>query len=319
VRGNLELRSMSIRLGILRKYWDAVIGNWEQLYDLPHPNPLPGGEGAREEGGITMAIMTNTAIESDITCIKCGYNLRGLSSNGLCPECGNGIAISLQGRKLSDADPAWRRKLSNGARLQILFNSMSLFTVLRAIALNFHFTDMTRNLPGRYFVWQMTILGVLDWTSVWLLTAPEPIQRPIETLDLRQCLRIVCTCLMVSSIFDLIFTGSGRSIFLGVFFVGRCALVAGTFCLFYVYLIRLTQRIPSPTLVLEIKILVFSKGIFLAGYYAVLFSLRRFTTLYLIDLVKLGTFLSLIFGAWLIWIMVRLNREFRVQLNPPIF
>src|SRR5258707_253928 len=30
-------------------------------------------------------------IETDLACIKCAYNLRTLSSNGTCPECGSPV------------------------------------------------------------------------------------------------------------------------------------------------------------------------------------------------------------------------------------
>jgi len=35
-------------------------------------------------------------ISFDVHCVKCEYNLRGLSETGLCPECGSSIAVSLR-------------------------------------------------------------------------------------------------------------------------------------------------------------------------------------------------------------------------------
>ena len=37
------------------------------------------------------------ALASDLACRKCGYHLRGLPTNGMCPECGTPVAISLRG------------------------------------------------------------------------------------------------------------------------------------------------------------------------------------------------------------------------------
>jgi hypothetical protein len=41
------------------------------------------------------AIQSDT-IEDDVKCVSCGYNLRGLSPQGRCPECGSGIAQSIK-------------------------------------------------------------------------------------------------------------------------------------------------------------------------------------------------------------------------------
>jgi len=46
--------------------------------------------------------------------MACGYNLRGLPSGGLCPECGEPIARSLEGKPLSLDDPIWSRNLFFG-------------------------------------------------------------------------------------------------------------------------------------------------------------------------------------------------------------
>src|SRR5437773_4957771 len=35
-------------------------------------------------------------IQRDLKCVKCGYNLRGLSENGKCPECEASITATIQ-------------------------------------------------------------------------------------------------------------------------------------------------------------------------------------------------------------------------------
>ena len=47
---------------------------------------------------MTVAAITSEktyAIEQDVKCRECGYNLRGLGSTGTCPECGGAISFSL--------------------------------------------------------------------------------------------------------------------------------------------------------------------------------------------------------------------------------
>lgn len=50
----------------------------------------------------------------DLLCIHCGYNLRGLSPDRRCPECGTPIAKSLRGDLLSSGDPEWLKRIHRG-------------------------------------------------------------------------------------------------------------------------------------------------------------------------------------------------------------
>lgn len=59
-------------------------------------------------------------------CIECGYDLRGLTAEGACPECGKQIGLSLRwhelsrsgkGPPLSMAAPAWVRSLGTACLL----------------------------------------------------------------------------------------------------------------------------------------------------------------------------------------------------------
>jgi len=59
----------------------------------------------------------NTFIAHDVPCHRCAYNLRGLSREGRCPECGAPVRVSLQGDLLRFADPEWLRRLSRGAKV----------------------------------------------------------------------------------------------------------------------------------------------------------------------------------------------------------
>jgi len=54
------------------------------------------------------------AVDSDAPCIGCGYILRGLAMNGVCPECAVAVRRSLQGDHLIYADPRWLRVLVFG-------------------------------------------------------------------------------------------------------------------------------------------------------------------------------------------------------------
>lgn len=40
-----------------------------------------------------------TLIQEDVICLRCGYNLRMLARNARCPECGEGVGVSLVNRR----------------------------------------------------------------------------------------------------------------------------------------------------------------------------------------------------------------------------
>lgn len=66
-----------------------------------------------DEGGPVDA----SSVETDVYCIRCGYNLRGLQRNSCCPECALPVADSLRGDLLADAAPDWLARVSRGASL----------------------------------------------------------------------------------------------------------------------------------------------------------------------------------------------------------
>ncbi|HEY3244678.1 MAG TPA: hypothetical protein VGM03_15160 [Phycisphaerae bacterium] len=53
-------------------------------------------------------------ISSELLCVGCGYNLRGLGSNGRCPECNTPIRRSARGDRLEYADPLWLDRVHRG-------------------------------------------------------------------------------------------------------------------------------------------------------------------------------------------------------------
>ena len=102
------------------------------------------------------------AIDEDILCLSCGYNLRGLSSAGKCPECGTIINASLRGDLLKNSDPAWVRRISRGASLAYL----GIMVIIVGFILTVISTIGLSLLPGSQAV-QAGIMAV--WVFVWLV------------------------------------------------------------------------------------------------------------------------------------------------------
>lgn len=68
----------------------------------------------------TQGIEHDRSIEHDVTCLGCGYNLRGLRPAGRCPECGGSVEVSLKNRWLDGADPATVRRVRRGLWLLLV-------------------------------------------------------------------------------------------------------------------------------------------------------------------------------------------------------
>ena len=79
-------------------------------------NELPGGIGP----GPDALAETDTRVADDLECMQCGYNLRTLPVDGLCPECAAPVQFSREGYYLRSAPVEWLRKLKGGLSLIII-------------------------------------------------------------------------------------------------------------------------------------------------------------------------------------------------------
>jgi hypothetical protein len=115
--------------------------------------------------------------ETNITCAQCGYNLRGLEADGLCPECGQPIAISLRGHRLVRSDPAWLNRVAHG--LVIRCWTLLLCALVAAVT-----TVLLTSISRNYSPQLMTLLFAgsigsdaslfLLFIADWQISAPEP-------------------------------------------------------------------------------------------------------------------------------------------------
>jgi len=65
----------------------------------------------------TPALDPDQTLQGDTLCASCGYNLRGLTPEMACPECGIAVGRSVFGNQLRYSDPEWVDKLRLGASL----------------------------------------------------------------------------------------------------------------------------------------------------------------------------------------------------------
>jgi hypothetical protein len=141
------------------------------MSDIPHAGPIIGEA---------------HTVAQDVSCLRCGYNLRGLSSDSRCPECGSPVERSIQGDQLRFADPNWLRTLRRGVAF-MLWNLLIIF------AINVFAGVATTIVSAPVLVPIAGIVGAaLGLAAMYLVTAPEPREMFAgQTFKLRKAVRIL--------------------------------------------------------------------------------------------------------------------------------
>ena len=172
------------------------------LQNRPNSGVNPAAEAANGAEDARAGI----AVDYDLPCRSCGYNLRGLSPRGVCQECQTPVDRALHGDLLRYSDPRWVRSLARGMRLLNSAVALTLVLVITVMVLR----------PLRETVWLMMSLalglGALAVAGVWLATRRDPAAIDREPLlSWRRTLRIaMIVAVMLEAFDDLLIGAMGR-------------------------------------------------------------------------------------------------------------
>lgn len=192
----------------------------------------------------------NTPVEANVECRRCGYNLRGLNSQGRCPECSTPVGLSIQGDLLRYSDPDWLDKLRSGGAF--LYWGMGLTFVgscLGGIGARLPGMNVYSALFSGLFVLGCSLLIVY---AIWQLTSPDPggvgdgqYSRRRNLIRIFTLVSIAAACVVLTDYLPL---SSDMAMFLEIgSYLGIVCGVAGTFMLLG-YLRLLALRIPDAEL-----------------------------------------------------------------------
>ncbi len=127
-------------------------------------------------------------LSNSLWCRHCGYDLRGLSADSTCPECGTLISDSIGDEGLASADPAWLSRISRGIRSVVVACGLLVAAFVLILFVDMRFDTWLDARPvvraaiqdgPRFLVLLFLLVGVLD------VVAQEPRiierERPLAT------------------------------------------------------------------------------------------------------------------------------------------
>lgn len=179
---------------------------------------------------------------ADVFCRQCEYNLRGLTLEDDCPECGTSIHWSIVGNMLRYCDPYWVATLSRGMWLL-------LTAILLGIAATMFSGVLMSALGSVYPAQAMGLLApLLSVWGIWRLTTPEPSNESVgSAFTVRALTRVTCV-LFLSIIAVLILfssiTPAVAEIMPCVFMINLVVGLVGFVCLL-LYARGLALRLPN--------------------------------------------------------------------------
>ena len=182
----------------------------------------------------------------EILCIRCGYNLRGLASDGQCPECGTPIERSRRGNILAAADSAWLAGLCRGLTLVIAA------VAVHSAGLLLGFLDIAPLVDREVAIEAVRrgVSAVLLLAGVVLLTSLDPRLTLAEhPVVLRKVARGIATAALLLYILTLSLAPTAPGVLLaGGFKWSLTALFIAAIVSASLYLARLAERIPDEEL-----------------------------------------------------------------------
>lgn len=210
-------------------------------------------------------------IAEDMPCVHCGYNLRGLTPEMSCPECGTPINRSIFGNQLRYADPEWLKKLLFGTTLKLWNIVIGLVIGVGAAIV------MMVGLPAVLVILLMLVGAGLGLWATFLITTQEPrVALAEDPISLRKAVRFCAVCAVSGQLLNQV-AGLGGGSSLTLIIVGQVLSLAAIVQAFgeLVYYRRFARRIPDPKLERSTSIVLWGLPaatalLFLGGFVAAL-------------------------------------------------
>ena len=198
----------------------------------------------------TMPYYSGEVVNNDISCRKCGYNLRGLSTAGRCPECGTPVGYSFHGDLLQFCEPSWVETLQKGAQTFVIgVVVIVLGSIVAGLIGAATGSGAVALLVGLVVLvgWGLTVLG---W---WRMTEPDPSGMGEDQYGTsRKIIRVALIVGIVQQVLNLLtrMFGPESAVTIGLQVLALVAGIIGVVGFFaqLTYLKKLALRIPDQAL-----------------------------------------------------------------------
>ncbi len=224
---------------------------------------------ARPISAATLPLDPAGRIDADIPCRKCGYNLRGLLPDGVCPECATAVGRSLHGDLLRFCDPDWVQTLASGMNWIVwgIIIGVALSCAgggLGSLLMSFR----PRGIATLPVTGAKLVGTVVAMVGYWMVTTPDPGRVAAEpSHSSRRLVRItqVIGLLLAPTSLGLGIIPSLLQILLAI--GSSAAWIVGIFAIF-MYARHLALRIPDDTLARNTRIVMWGVVVVVALFVA---------------------------------------------------
>ncbi|MEE9293954.1 MAG: protein kinase [Phycisphaerae bacterium] len=208
------------------------------------PDAVSAQEGVDNEQ-ISEAAPDGT-LQIDLTCLKCGYILRGLLPDQNCPECNEAISVSLNSDRLIFADRRRLLRLSRGL-------GVFLWIIIGVVA-----WGLFMEILGKYWLVRFSIVPIAAWKmillslsyGVWLATTRGAARALAD--DSRNSCRMARILAVLCALAAVVPTGGT---FIEVILSLQMMLAASAILSVLWWLGAVARGLPDPRLVLWARIL----------------------------------------------------------------
>lgn len=220
-------------------------------------------------------------VAESLACRGCGYDLKGMTVGGVCPECANPVERSLRGDLLQFCDPAWLERLGQGLLLiffGIVGGTMLQIGIMIAAAVAGAIAATTGGASAMTIVMvvgglAMAIVALVNIIGAWLATTQDPGRVETEPpLSLRAVARFAIMATLISAPMQMlmgqsgVFTGGGGSgggtglraldVMIMAIGVGTAVVALVGWVAFYAYVRQVVLRVPLAKLAWQVRVIM---------------------------------------------------------------
>ncbi len=221
---------------------------------------------ARPISAATLPLDPAGRIDTDIPCRKCGYNLRGLLPDGVCPECATAVGRSLHGDLLRFCDPDWVQTLASGMNWIVAGIVASIVLGCMGGGLTGILGAVRPGIAAMPIMASRLVGALIVFVGYWRVTTPDPGRVEEESSRSARKLVRVAQVAGIALLPSNVAAGFIPASLQVLLMIGSAVVgIAGVFAIF-VYARQLASRIPDDKLARNTRIVMWGSVVVVAMF-----------------------------------------------------